>query len=103
MKRLRAPEHSDSRSTSPAAGTPADTAAPPADPAAPSSAAVPEVSPVAVIELPAGAPPESGAAAAAEEPQQPNPAPQAAEPASRCNGEASAILHTAAEAGDEQG
>uniref|UniRef100_A0A3B4YXV7 CaM kinase-like vesicle-associated protein n=1 Tax=Stegastes partitus TaxID=144197 RepID=A0A3B4YXV7_9TELE len=81
-----------------------------ANPPAPSSAAAPEGAPAAVTEPPAGAAisqpaPEAGAGAAepAEEPQQPSPAPQVAEPTSRCNGEASATHHTAAEAGDEQG
>ncbi len=112
MKRLRAPEQSDSRATSPAAGAPADAAAPQAatDPSAPSSAATPEGPPAAATELPAGAEisqpaPEAGAgvAATAAEPQQPSLAPQEAEPASRCNGEASTALHAATEAGDEQG
>uniref|UniRef100_A0A8C4IQW4 CaM kinase-like vesicle-associated protein n=1 Tax=Dicentrarchus labrax TaxID=13489 RepID=A0A8C4IQW4_DICLA len=112
MKRLRAPEQSDSRATSPAAGAPADTAAPQAanDPSAPSSAATPEGAPAVVTELPAGAEigqlvPEDGAgvAALAAEPQQPSPALQEAEPTSRCNGEASTALHAATNAGDEQG
>ncbi|XP_076608581.1 caM kinase-like vesicle-associated protein [Chaetodon auriga] len=112
MKRLRAPEQSDSKATSPAAGAPADAAAPQAatDPSAPSSAATQEETPAAVTGLPAGAEisqaaPEAGAGVAAPdaEPQQPSPAPQEAEPASRCNGEASAALHAATEAGDEQG
>lgn len=111
MKRLRAPEQSDSKATSPAAGAPADPAAPQAaaDPSAPSSAAAPEGAPAAVTELPAEVEisqpaPEAGdgAAASAAEPQQPSPAPQEAEPTSRCNGDASA-LHAGAEAGDEQG
>ncbi|XP_029985842.1 caM kinase-like vesicle-associated protein [Sphaeramia orbicularis] len=106
MKRLRAPEHSESRAATPAAA-PADPSAPQAaaDPSAP--AAVPEGAPAAITEPPAGAEisqaaleAEAGAGAGAEvEPQQPNPAPQEAEPTSRCNGEASAALH----AGDEQG
>ncbi|XP_029946764.1 caM kinase-like vesicle-associated protein [Salarias fasciatus] len=116
MKRLRAPEQSESRANNPAAGAgaPADPAAPQAagDPAAPASAAAPEVTPATAAELPAGAetgrptPEAEGAAAAApaEEPQpQASPAPQAAELTSRCNGEASTTLQTAAEAGDEQG
>lgn len=110
MKRLRAPESSESRATTPAAAAPADAAAPPAaaDPSATSSA--PEGAPAAVTELPAGAEisqpaPEAGAeaAASAAEPQQPSPAPQEPEPTSRCNGEASAALHAATEGGDEQG
>ena len=115
MKRLRAPEQSESRATSPAAGAPADAAAAAApqaaaDPSAPSSAATPEGAPAAATELPAGAEtsqpaPEAGAgvAASAGEPQQPSPAPQEAEPASRCNGDASTALHAATEAGHEQG
>ncbi|XP_041835577.1 caM kinase-like vesicle-associated protein [Melanotaenia boesemani] len=110
MKRLRAPEQSESRSTSPAADAPADPAAPQAapDPPAPSSATMPEGAPAPVTELPAGgevSQPEAEATAAvsAEDPQQPSPDPQGAAPTSRCNGEASASLHTAAEAGDEQG
>ncbi|XP_070759216.1 caM kinase-like vesicle-associated protein [Enoplosus armatus] len=113
MKRLRAPEQSESRATSPAAGDPAaDATAPQAatDPSAPSSAATPEGAPAPATELPAGAEtsqpaPEAGAggAASAAEPQQPSPAPQEAEPTSRCNGEASAAVHAATEAGDEQG
>ncbi len=112
MKRLRAPEQSDSRTTSPAAGAPADTAAPQAaaDPSAPTSAATPEGAPPAVTELPVGAEisqqaPEAGAAvaAAASEQQQPSPAPQEAEATSPCNGEASAALQAAPAAGDEQG
>uniref|UniRef100_A0A8C9XL67 CaM kinase-like vesicle-associated b n=1 Tax=Sander lucioperca TaxID=283035 RepID=A0A8C9XL67_SANLU len=111
MKRLRAPEQSDSRATSPAAGAPADAAAPQAatDPSAPSSDTTPEGAPAAVTELPAGAEisqpaPEAtaGVAASAEAPQEPSPAPQEAEPTSRCNGETSAALHAATEAGDEQ-
>uniref|UniRef100_A0A3B4ZIL1 CaM kinase-like vesicle-associated protein n=1 Tax=Stegastes partitus TaxID=144197 RepID=A0A3B4ZIL1_9TELE len=107
------PEQSESKAATPAAGgAPADPAAPQAaaNPPAPSSAAAPEGAPAAVTEPPAGAAisqpaPEAGAGAAepAEEPQQPSPAPQVAEPTSRCNGEASATHHTAAEAGDEQG
>lgn len=108
MKRLRAPEQRDSRATSPAAAVPADSAAPhaAADPSAPSSATIPMGAPAAIAENPVraetGQPaPEAGASAA--EPQQPSPAPQEAEPTSRCNGEASAALHAASEAGDEQG
>uniref|UniRef100_A0A3Q2PX69 CaM kinase-like vesicle-associated b n=1 Tax=Fundulus heteroclitus TaxID=8078 RepID=A0A3Q2PX69_FUNHE len=97
MKRLRAPEHSESRSAVPAAGAPADPAAPLAstDPSTPSSAAVPE-----------GAPGEEKAQQAPPTPasaEEPNAEPQAAEPTARCNGEASAARHTAAEAMDEQG
>ncbi|XP_069017601.1 caM kinase-like vesicle-associated protein [Embiotoca jacksoni] len=110
MKRLRAPESSDSKASVPAAGAPADPAAPQAaaDHPTPSSAAAPEGAPAAVTELPTGAEisqpaPGAGAGVAAEEPQQPSPAPQGPEPTSRCNGEASSALHTAAEAGDEQG
>ncbi|KAM4740268.1 caM kinase-like vesicle-associated protein [Anableps anableps] len=107
MKRLRAPEQSESKPTVPVAGEPADPAAPQAstDPSAASSAAVPQGAPAAAAELPTGeeksqqAPPaQSTAAASGEEPQ-----PRVAEPTSRCNGEASAALHTAAEAMDEQG
>ncbi|MEQ2278722.1 hypothetical protein AMECASPLE_001915, partial [Ameca splendens] len=112
MKRLRAPEQSESRSTVPVGGAPADPSAPPAstDPSAPSSAALPEGAPGAATELPTGEeksqqgpPAESMAAASAGEPQPPNPEPQGAEPTLRCNGEASTALHTAAEAMDEQG
>lgn len=109
MKRLRVPEHSEARSTAPSAEVPADPSAPQAsnDPSAPSSAAVPEAAPSPNKEQPTGeeksqqAPPaESTGEASSEEL---NPEPQAAEPTSRCNGEASALLHTAAEAMDEQG
>lgn len=120
MKRLRAPEQSNSRATSPEAGAPADPAAPQAaaDPSAaasegaPKSApeGAPEGAPATVTELPAGAEisqpaPEDGdeVVASAAEPQQPSPAPVEAEPTSRCNGDASAALHAGAEAGDEQG
>lgn len=112
MKRLRAPEHSDTKAANPAAGAPADSTAPQAaaDPPAPSSATAPEGSTAPVTELPAGAEksqpaPEAsaGVAPSAEDHQQPSPAPHGDEPASRCNGEASAALHTPAEAGDEQG
>lgn len=112
MKRLRAPEHSDAKAANPAAGAPADSTAPQAaaDPPAPSSATAPEGSTTPVTELPAGAEksqpaPEAsaGVAPSAEDHQQPSPAPHGDEPASRCNGEASAALHTPAEAGDEQG
>uniref|UniRef100_A0A8C3G099 CaM kinase-like vesicle-associated protein n=1 Tax=Cyclopterus lumpus TaxID=8103 RepID=A0A8C3G099_CYCLU len=121
MKRLRAPEQSDSKATGPAAGAPADVAAPPAatDPSAPSSSAAeaegaPAPAPVTelpVTELPAAGAetsqpaPQAGAAEAAApaEPQHPSPAPREAEPTTRCNGEASAALRAAAEAGDEQG
>nr|XP_046240671.1 caM kinase-like vesicle-associated protein [Scatophagus argus] len=112
MKRLRAPEQSDSRATSPAAAAPTDTAAqqPATDPSATLSAATPEGAPAAVTELPARVEmnqpaPEAGAgvAASAAEPQQPSLAPQDAEPTSRCNGEASTALHAPTEGGDEQG
>lgn len=115
MKRLRAPEQSNSRATSPEASAPADPAA--AQPAATpegASKSAPEGAPEGVLavvtELPAGAEisqpaPEAGdgVAASAVEPQQPSPAPMEAEPTSRCNGDASAALHAGAEAGDEQG
>lgn len=106
MKRLRAPE------PSPAAGAPA-AGAPAAlqgatDPSAPSSSATPEEVPAAVTELPAGAEinqpaPEAGGEVAASpaEPRQPSPAPQEAEPTTRCNGEASAEPHATAEGGEE--
>uniref|UniRef100_A0AAQ5XCB7 Protein kinase domain-containing protein n=1 Tax=Amphiprion ocellaris TaxID=80972 RepID=A0AAQ5XCB7_AMPOC len=115
MKRLRTPEQSESKAAAPAAAAaaaPADPTAPQAaaNPPAPSSDPAPEGAPAAVTEPPAGAAisqpaPEAGAGVAesAEDPQQPSPAPQLAEATSRCNGEASATLHTAAEAGDEQG
>ncbi|GAA6221769.1 caM kinase-like vesicle-associated protein [Lates japonicus] len=112
MKRLRAPEQSDSKATSPAASTPADPGAPQAatDPSTPSTGAAPEGVPAVATELPAGAEisqpaPEAsaGVAAPAAEPQQQNPAPQEAEPTSRCNGEASTAHHASAEAGGEQG
>uniref|UniRef100_A0A1A8MIR2 CaM kinase-like vesicle-associated protein n=1 Tax=Nothobranchius pienaari TaxID=704102 RepID=A0A1A8MIR2_9TELE len=94
MKRLRAPEQSESRPAGPAADSPADAVA---DPAAPSSAAAGgEVS----LHVPEAG---STVAASTQEQQQPNPDPHGAEPASRCNGEASAALHSAAEATDEQG
>uniref|UniRef100_A0A3B3XDA7 CaM kinase-like vesicle-associated protein n=1 Tax=Poecilia mexicana TaxID=48701 RepID=A0A3B3XDA7_9TELE len=76
MKRLRAPEQSDSKPAVPAAA---------ADPTAPQTSANPSA-------------PPSAAGPNAEELQ-----PLAAEPTSRCNGEASAALHTAGEATDEQG
>lgn len=105
MKRLRAPEHSDSRASSPAAGAPDPQAT--TDPTCPpSSATVPVGETPTLTETPAGGEmsqpvPEPGASAA--EPQQPNPAPQEVEPMSRCNGEASADLHSATDIGDEQG
>lgn len=106
MKRLRAPEQSESRATSPAAVAPADSAAPQAatDPTTPSSAIIPEGPPTAIAGVPAGA--ETGQPAEAEasttEAQQPSPAPQEVEPPSRCNGEASVGLHGAGGVGDEQ-
>ncbi|KAJ4927092.1 hypothetical protein JOQ06_014829 [Pogonophryne albipinna] len=118
MKRLRAPEQSDSRAASPSAAAPPDTAAAPqpasdpsaapqpaSDPsAAPAAAAPPEGATAVITELPAGAEisqPAPEEAASDGEPQQPRPAPQEAEPTSRCNGEAA--LNTATEGGDEQG
>lgn len=109
MKRLRAPEQSDSRAASPsAAAAPPDTAAAPqpaSDPsAAPAAAAPPEGATAVITELPAGpeiSQPAPEEAASDGEPQQPRPAPQEAEPTSRCNGEAA--LNTATEGGDEQG
>lgn len=101
MKRLRAPEQSDSRSNSPAAGA---TAPPPADASSPpSTTTVPEGGVPAPAETPAGGgasepPPE--AAAPAVEPQADV---QQVEPASRCNGESSAALCAATETGNEQG
>lgn len=99
MKRLRAPEQSDSRANSPAAGA---TAPPPAGPSCPPpSATVPEGA--APAETPAGGetsqPPPEAAAAAALEPHRLSPAVQEVDPASRCNGESS----TATETGKEQG
>lgn len=99
MKRLRAPEQRDSRANSPAAG------GAPASQATIDPTPVPEGAPAAVTEVPAGAEmsqlaPEASASVAG--PQQPNPAPQDAEPTPRCNGEASATLHAATETGSEQ-
>lgn len=91
MKRLRAPEQSDSRANSPTAGAAAPPA-PAADPPCPPEG-----------ETPAGeeisqAPP--GAAAPASEPPQLSPAAQEeAEAEPRCNGGSS----TATETGKEQG
>lgn len=92
MKRLRAPEQSDTR----AADTPAEPAGPQAaaDPSHPPSPAPPP-------------PPEGGATetgltlSEAEAVAPPSPAPE--EASSRCNGEASTALHDGAEAGGEQG
>lgn len=95
MKRLRAPD-SDSKAASPAAGAPADpTAVPQAsdDPSVPSSMTLSEGAPAAA---------HGGAEITPAEPQQPYPLPQDAQPASRCNGDVSA-LDTGAQAGDEQG
>lgn len=111
MKRLRAPEQSDLKATSPAAATPADPAAPQAaaDPSAPlSAAAAPEGGPAVVTGLPAGVEksqpvPEAADGAAAADPQQPSPAQQEAEATLRCNGEPLTSLRPAAEAKDEQG
>lgn len=106
MKRLRAPEQSDSKATTPAAGATLDSAAPQAaaDLSAPLSTAAPEGAPVVVTEVPAlTGQPAPEAAAAAAEPQQPSPAPQEAESTSRCNGETLTSLHATAEAKDEQG
>ncbi|KAG7214557.1 hypothetical protein INR49_022950, partial [Caranx melampygus] len=107
MKRLRAPEASDSRATSPAAGAPADPAATPAatDPSAPSSGATPEGAPAAATETPAAAEisqPAAETTVSNAEPQQQCPALQEAEPTPRCNGEASTAHNAPAEAGDEQ-
>uniref|UniRef100_A0A8D3E0K8 CaM kinase-like vesicle-associated b n=1 Tax=Scophthalmus maximus TaxID=52904 RepID=A0A8D3E0K8_SCOMX len=111
MKRLRAPEQSNSRATSPAAGSPADPADPQAaaDPSAPPRGACPGEAPAAATELPAGAEMSQPAAEAspevsapAPEPPPQGPAPQEAEPV-RCNGEASTTHNASAEAGDEQG
>lgn len=102
MKRLRAPEQSDSRTNSPAAGAVA-----PSDPSCPpSSAAVPEGATPALAETPAGGearPAPAEASASASEPQQLIPAMEEAEPASRCNGESSTAPCAAAETGNEQG
>lgn len=100
MKRLRAPEQSDSRANSPAAGA----AAPP--PAATEPSCPPEGAAPVLAETPGGGelsqpPPE--AAASAVEPQQLSPAVQEVEPASRCNGESSTALCAATETGKEQG
>lgn len=108
MKRLRAPEQSESKATTPAAGALADSAPPQAaaDPSTPSSAIIPEGPPVAITGVPAGAEtgqPAAEAEASTAEPQQPSPAPQEVETTSRCNGEASAGLHGVGGAGDEQG
>lgn len=105
MKRLRAPEQSESRAASPAAAaaTPADGAAP-VDPAAPvvAAAAAPEGAVSASVSAAAAAAtgqtaPEVTVPAA--EPQ-PDPVPQEAVPTSRCNGDASVDRH---DAGGEQG
>lgn len=104
MKRLRAPEQSDTRATSPAASAPADSAAPQAasDSSAPSSATASREAPAA--ELPAGVEMgQSAPKAEADVPQQPSPALQEAEPTSRCNGETLTSLDATAEAKDEQG
>lgn len=104
MKRLRAPEQSDSKATSPAAGAPADSAAPQAaaDLSISLSAAAPEGAPATATEHPAAVETSQPATeAAVAEPQQPSPAPQEATP--RCNGESLTSLHPAAEAKDEQG
>lgn len=103
MKRLRAPEQSDSRSSSPAAGA---TAPPPAATDAscpPSAAPAPEGGDPALTGNPAGGagsqPPPEAAASAVE----PQPDAQEVEAASRCNGESSAALCAATETGNEQG
>ncbi|XP_037535063.1 caM kinase-like vesicle-associated protein [Nematolebias whitei] len=105
MKRLRVPEQSESRSTGPAVGSPADPAAPQAatDSTVPSSAALLEGTQAAATELLAGGEASRPAPPSAEEPQRLNPDPQGAEATSRCNGEAPAALHAAAEAMNEQG
>lgn len=99
MKRLRAPEQSESKPATPAssllaAQTTADAPAP--------TAAV-EGTPAVTEQLVAGEMsqqvPQAEAAASAEEPQEP----QEGEPTNRCNGEASATLFTAGEAAKEQG
>ena len=111
MKRLRAPEQSESKPAGPVAGAPTDPAAPQAATDPPlSSAAAPEGTSAVVTEPPAvgetsklAPEAEATVAAPAEEPRQPSPDPQGGEPTTRCNGEASAALHTAAEDGGEQG
>lgn len=108
MKRLRAPEQSESRSTCPAVGSPADPAAPQAatDSTVPSSTALLEGTQAPATELSTGGEasrPVPEAEPSAEEPQRLNPDLQGAEPTSRCNGEAPAALHAAAEAMNEQG
>ena len=131
MKRLRAPEQSDTGAASPAAAaSPGDAAPAPlqADstgtPAAATvlegeSAAVPEgpagvetsqatADAAAEVCVPATEPEQATADAAAEvcvpatEPEQAIPAPEEADPSLRCNGEAPPPLQAAAEAGDEQ-
>lgn len=106
MKRLRAPEQSDSRANSPAAGATAPPA-PPADPSCPpSSAAVPEGAAPILADAPAGGetrPAPAEASSSASEPQQPTPAVEEAEAASRCNGESSTAPCAATETGNEQG
>lgn len=103
MKRLRAPEQSDSRSNSPAAGATAPLPAATDASSPPSSTTVPEGGAPAPTEIPAAGgasqpPPE--AAAPAVEPQADV---QEVEPASRCNGESSTALCAATETGHEQG
>lgn len=106
MKRLRAPEQSDSRANSPAAGATAPPAAP-ADPSCPpSSAAVPEGAAPTLADASAGGetrPAPAEASSSASEPQQPTPAVEEAEAASRCNGESSTAPCAATETGNEQG
>lgn len=108
MKRLRAPEQSDSRANSPAAGATAPPGAP-ADPSCPpSSAAVPEgAAPApALADTPAGGetrPAPAEASSSASELQQLTPAVEEAEAASRCNGESSTAPCAATETGNEQG
>ena len=108
MKRLRAPEHSNSRATTPAAGAPVEPAAPQAtiDPSAPLCGETPEGAPAAATELPAEAEmshpaPEASPGASASPSE--GPAQQEAEPASRCNGEASTTHQASVEAEGEQG
>lgn len=106
MKRLRAPEQSDSRANSPAAGATAPPAAP-ADPSCPpSSAAVPEGAAPALADTPAGGethPAPAEASSSTSEPQQLTPAAEVAEAASRCNGESSTAPCAATGTGNEQG
>ncbi|KAJ8409378.1 hypothetical protein AAFF_G00235760 [Aldrovandia affinis] len=103
MKRLRAPEQSSSASANPSAGP-----ATPAVPAAQSDVPAAPVSAPSATESPSTEPENTAVSEGAGEGQPPpdsahtNPAPEEADPSSRCNGETPVPHQPATAPGDEQ-